>query len=650
MNKIKITKHISLAPKQILKIAFAATLIFNTPIIEPLVYAQKGGVVFESETKKTPDPKATKPAPPRPKRDKNKIKTDNTTEVVETEMIPPVENLPVKNKRYALVIGIDKYDNQEIIKLDGAVNDARTLAAALQVYANFPGEQVTILSPDQSADYKPTRQNIIKWITRLSKSAGKDGLLFISFSGHAVEINKEAFLLASDSEISDSVTAMGQSGIKIDSIKDIVQENGTSQIMLVLDACRNDPRKSSKTDNLLSESYFKGFDFYSKEKGVTASATLYATSPGGRSYEDTEKKQGYFTTALIEGLRGKAANQRGEITLDSLETYVQDRVINLTEGKNVSQVPQFRYKGYTDNVVLSYLPNSSIAARDATSSADLLTVAKTAFESKDYSKATEVYKTILLVNPEPEAYLNLGQIYLEQSKFEDSLKLFSELVKLEPENANAFYFMGKAYSQLNNDKDAIESWKNATNLKDKLSQGYLADTFLNLGSTYLKIGNYQDSMSALQQATTVKADYPENVYYQLAEASRLAGSYKDAITAYNKAISLPGATYGIGLCYVALGAEGKTQAKQYLEQAKTAAKASFKQGEDFRKASNLQAATDAYLQAIKIYPEDEASYLQLGYCYLQLGNKESARKQYDALVKIKSNKATELLKELNKAK
>lgn len=647
MSKMKIIKHLN--PKQIIKIAFIATLILNTPIIDSTIYAQKGGVVFEPETKKSPDPKATKPNPPRPKREKTK-KADNASETAGAEPIAPVTSLPAKSKRYALVIGIDKYDNQDIIKLDGAVNDARTLAAALQVYGNFPSEQVTLLTPDQMGEFKPTRQNIIKWITRLSKSAGKDGMLFISFSGHGVEINKEAFLLASDSEISDSVTAMGQSGIKIDSIKDIIQENGTSQVMLVLDACRNDPRKSGSNDNLLSESYLKGFDFYNKEKGVVAAATLYATSPGGRSYEDVEKKQGYFTTALIEGLKGKAANSKGEVTLDRLETYVQDRVESLMEGKNAFQVPQFKYKGYTDDLVLSYLPDSSIAARDAGTGTDLLTVARTAFESKDYPKAIETYKTILLVNAEPEAYLNLGQIYLEQNKPEESLKAFLEVVKLQPDNANAFYFAGKAYSQLNNDKDAIEAWKNATNLKDKLSQPYIAEAFLNLGSTYLKVGSNQEAMEALQQATTIKADYPEEVYYKLGDASRLANNYKDAITAYNKALSLPGATYGIGLCYVGLGAEGKAQAKQYLDQAKASAKVSYKQGEDFRKANNLQAASESYSQAIKIYPEDDSSYLQLGYCYLQIGNKDAARKQYDMLVKLKSNKANELLKEINKAK
>lgn len=648
----RINQMFFLTSKQFLKLAVIGTLAFNLPI-DSAVYAQKGGVVFEPEKKPNTDTKPTPKFTPRPKKEKEKEVTEDTNITpVDAFIIPPVENLPSKSRRYALIIGVDKYDNSDIVKLDGTVNDARTLAAALQVYAGFPSEQVVLLTPDQGADLKPTRQNIIKWLTRLSKSAARDGMLFISFSGHGVEINKEAFLLASDSEISDSVRAMGESSVRIESIKDIIQENGTSQVMLVLDACRNDPRKSRSSDsNVLSESYLKGFDFYSKEKGVTAAATLYATSPGERSYEDTEKKQGYFTTALIEGLKGGAANENGEVTIDQLEDYVRDRVLNLTEGKNVSQVPQFKYKGYTKSLIINYLPNSNnVAARDAGTSNDLLALAKTAFENKDFPKAIETYKTILLVNSEPEAYLNLGQIYLAQNKQDEALKTFSELLKLQPENANCFYFIGLTQSQLNNDKEAIEAFNNATKLKDKLSQSYLSDTFLFLGNTYFKIGSNQQAMTALQEAIAIKPDYPEEVYYKLAEASRLTTNYKEAIAAYNKAINLPGASYGIGLSYIGLGAEGRAQAKQYLDQAKIASKASYKQGEEARKANNLQAASEAFLQAIKNYPEDDDNYFQLGVCYLQLNNKDLARKQHEALLKMKSSKAAELLKEINRAK
>ena len=45
---------------------------------------------------------------------------------------------------------------------------------------------------------------------------------------------------------------------------------------------------------------------------------LLATSVGQRAYESQAKKQGYFTAALIEALKGRAAGGGREVTLDRL--------------------------------------------------------------------------------------------------------------------------------------------------------------------------------------------------------------------------------------------------------------------------------------------------------------------------------------------
>lgn len=53
-----------------------------------------------------------------------------------------VNTLPEKSKRYALIIGVDKYADSSISSLDGASNDAKALADALIRYAGFPNDQV----------------------------------------------------------------------------------------------------------------------------------------------------------------------------------------------------------------------------------------------------------------------------------------------------------------------------------------------------------------------------------------------------------------------------------------------------------------------------------------------------------------------------
>ncbi|HYH85499.1 MAG TPA: hypothetical protein VEX60_08450, partial [Pyrinomonadaceae bacterium] len=90
---------------------------------------------------------------------------------------------------------------------------------------------------------------------------------------------------------------------------------------------------------------------------VEAVVTLYATTIGHRAYEYKEKKQGYFTWALVEGMRGAAANEKGEVTLEALVKFLQDRVpkqVRLDLGAGKLQRPFAVIEGYkADELVLS---------------------------------------------------------------------------------------------------------------------------------------------------------------------------------------------------------------------------------------------------------------------------------------------------------
>ena len=81
---------------------------------------------------------------------------------------------------------------------------------------------------------------------------------------------------------------------------------------MLLNACRNDPGGRADAPNPLSAAYTNAFNFDVRNREVLAFATIYATGIGQRAYECTEKKQGYFTWAVVEGLKGGAANEQGE--------------------------------------------------------------------------------------------------------------------------------------------------------------------------------------------------------------------------------------------------------------------------------------------------------------------------------------------------
>jgi hypothetical protein len=270
----------------------------------------------------------------------------------------PVKELPGSAKRFALVVGVDKYADTQITTLGGASRDARSLANALVTYAGFPADQVILLASDQPSERLPTRGNILRRFSNLAGAVPADGLLLFAFAGHGMERNGQAFLLPSDAQASDDVSLLEQTAINVSNVKDWVKRTGVRQVLLILDACRNDPSGRANADNPLTETYKRGFDFDVRNREVEAFATIYATAVGRRAFEYKEKKQGYFTWMLVEGLRGDAANERSEVTLASLVRYLQERVpkqVLLDLGPGKEQKPFAVIEGYkADDLVLAY--------------------------------------------------------------------------------------------------------------------------------------------------------------------------------------------------------------------------------------------------------------------------------------------------------
>jgi hypothetical protein len=212
-----------------------------------------------------------------------------------------------------------------------------------------------------------------------------DGLLLLSFAGHGIERGGQAFLLPSDSQVSNDVDLLEQTAINVAQIKDRIKKIGVTQVLLILDACRNDPVGRANADNPLTAAYTRGFNFDVRNREVQAFATLYATEVGHRAYEYKEKKQGYFTWILVEALRGGAANEKGEVTLAGLVKYLQERVpkrVLQDLGAGKDQKPFAVIEGYrADELVISVRDPKTIAQQ--TDVADTSGATKSDTSSRD---------------------------------------------------------------------------------------------------------------------------------------------------------------------------------------------------------------------------------------------------------------------------
>jgi hypothetical protein len=276
-----------------------------------------------------------------------------------------VSKLPAKEKRWALIIGVDNYQ-KDISPLYGTVNDAKALREALIKYAGFADEQIILMTTDSTdADLIPTRGKIIDQLDKLQRVVPAGGLILFSFSGHGVSIGNDAFIVPADGRLYQDADLMRERAIDVLRIKRAIQSTKVKQVIMFLDACRNDPlRAKGDTNNNLTKAYANGFSFETKNQNIEAYATLYATSFGDRAYEFLDKKtnkyRGYFSYAIEEGLKGSAANDKGEVTLEGLIRYTKDTVKErVYKNENQKQIPFPSIDGFGNDLVIAVVERNT---------------------------------------------------------------------------------------------------------------------------------------------------------------------------------------------------------------------------------------------------------------------------------------------------
>jgi hypothetical protein len=274
---------------------------------------------------------------------------------------PNVSDLPEPAKRFALLIGVEDYSDG-VTPLQGPNNDAHEIERVLETYGGFPSDQVFVLTSDQSDDQrKPSHNQIFKRLDMLKSRVPSDGLLVVAFSGHGIERGGVAYLLPSDAEMG-SAELLENTSISELKLRDSIKHVGVTQVIVFLDACRDNPEKSKGVgDNNLTPAFrMKGADWNTVNTGITALAVLYATEEGHRAYIAQQRKQGYFSMAFVEGISGEAKDDRNQITLGSLMKYLQKRVPKLVTdeyGVSAVQKPISDIRGYlADDLVVASIP------------------------------------------------------------------------------------------------------------------------------------------------------------------------------------------------------------------------------------------------------------------------------------------------------
>ncbi len=227
----------------------------------------------------------------------------------------------------ALVVGVSSYRHVGKLQPTQDVAGVREVLGSPD-YCAYPPERVRVLEEDDA-----TRSNIIDALTATCEDArSADSRTFIYFSGHGGQSPEgSSYILPIDAR-------KGEYPTTAISARDLgkILDRCAGELTVVLDCCRAAGMVARDDDRDVELGELSdGFrnDIQSVRRVVFA-----ASRADGKAFTSPDTPYGIFTGHMLDGLRGAASTDGGDVTVHQLFDYVSQRVVMSSNG---TQRPSF---------------------------------------------------------------------------------------------------------------------------------------------------------------------------------------------------------------------------------------------------------------------------------------------------------------------
>ena len=128
-------------------------------------------------------------------------------------------------------------------------------------------------------------------------------------------------------------------------------------------------------------------------------------------------------------------------------------------------------------------------------------------DKKEYGKAIpylEIASKTDILSLKANVYCAIGFCYsIEFGLYNKAIESFKQAIRIEPNNAGAYTFLGIQYVELGRYKEAIEPLKQAI----RLSNYYIISAYDSLGFAYYELGRYKDAIESSKQSIRIDPDH-----------------------------------------------------------------------------------------------------------------------------------------------
>lgn len=241
-----------------------------------------------------------------------------------------------------------------------------------------------------------------------------------------------------------------------------------------------------------------------------------------------------------------------------------------------------------------------------------------------YSEAEQQYKLAAMQDPnDPRAHAGLGNIYLDQGRYNEATAAYSQALKVKADYVPAYQPLAYSLARLNRFPEATETLNQALQYDPNN-----AEIYNNLAFAYVHAGQYEEAIKAGRQAITLLGQTGQAYKQELQIRNEvLSNAYKNLGNAYN------------GLKQYNEAADAL---KHATEIEPNNAAAYFNLGLALHSGGRYSEAIEAYKAVIKLRPELAGAHFNLGLSYASINDREGVKQEYDILKKLDAGLAAQL--------
>ena len=250
-----------------------------------------------------------------------------------------------QQERVAVFVGVNVYPKPGFEPLKYAERDIELTAAEFRKL----GFKVVVMkgSLEASSPLRATKANIVRQIETLMEPLDGDDTCVVMFSGHGLQFkppgqpDEDAFFCPVD-----AVKNRPETLLSLNYVIDTLLDPHVGHKLLIVDACRNEPKQVAAAEG-------KGIQGSDKISLPSKTAVFFSCSAKEQSFETSKlgDGSGTFTYCLLDGLRGGAADDTGQLTWSRLVAHVEDKMES-EEVRNLAPRQQPVQAGNAGRVVL----------------------------------------------------------------------------------------------------------------------------------------------------------------------------------------------------------------------------------------------------------------------------------------------------------